>query len=277
MLYPIMEPKRPSAERKLVVPPASGTTALRLPDPDDLPPPYVDSRLVRPETREEMVDELLIEALPANPEHGDEHTEIDFLGRGYVAPNHTTSTDLLTRTDQGSDFATDLSIRRSGIDPRTGSRYLEELAFEIVNEQSVGHMVTRARKLSARGVRRIFAIFVKTREVCEWSPTDDLFIVLEVDDAIEDRTLIRPLPIRALFDAAVADVAVARALKAKGNPVFAEARAEGLAEGIEAVCDLLGLPFGPRELEALQTMDAPARAALLAHLRTERRWPTSTS
>jgi len=42
----------------------------------------------------------------------------------------TGSTDLLTRAGPGSDFATGTCIRRSGIDPRTGSRYLEEVAFE---------------------------------------------------------------------------------------------------------------------------------------------------
>ena len=161
MLYPIMEPKHPSAERKLVAPSAKGAAALRLPDPDALPPPYVDTRLVRPETREELLDGRRIEAVPANPEHGDEHTLLDRVMGTHAAHDRTPSTDLLTHADEGSDFATDLSIRRSGIDPRTGSRYLEELAFEVVNEQSMPSMIARAHKLSACGVRRIFAVFVK--------------------------------------------------------------------------------------------------------------------
>jgi len=46
---------------------SSVTAALRLPDPDDLPPPYVDTRLVRPETREELLDGRRIEAFPPTP------------------------------------------------------------------------------------------------------------------------------------------------------------------------------------------------------------------
>lgn len=285
MLYPIMEPKRPSAERKLVAPPAKGAAVLRLPDPDDLPPPYVDTRLVRPETREEMIDGQLIEAAPANPEHGDEHTLLDRVLGTHAALDRTPSTDLLTHADEGSDFATDLSIRLSGIDPRTGSRYLEELAFEVVNEQSMPYMIARARKLGACGVRRIFAVFVKKHEVGEWSPELNQFVPLPLDGTIEDRSLVCPVPVRALFDPAAADEALVNALEAKKTAglahKLAKSRAEGHAEGraeafaaaIEAMCDLLGIPLGPRELESLESMDADARAALLAHLKAERRWP----
>lgn len=282
MLYPIMEPKRPSAERKLVTPPAKGAAVLRLPDPDELPPPYVDARLVRPETREEMLDGRRIEAAPANPEHGDEHTLLDRVLGTHAAHDRTPSTDLLTHAAEGSDFATDLSIRRSGIDPRTGSRYLEELAFEVVNEQSMPSMIARAQKLSACGVRRIFAVFVKKGEVGEWSPEQNRFIPLDLDGTIDDRTLVCPVPVRALFDTAVADDSLVDALEAKQTPRLAEklatsraeGRAEGLAAAIEAVCDLLGIPLGPREHETIESMDANARATLLAHLKAERRWPS---
>jgi hypothetical protein len=252
-----------------------------LQDPDDLPPPYVDTRLVRPETREEMLDGRLIEAAPANPEHGDEHTLLDRVLGTHAAPDRTPSTDLLTRADEGSDFATDLSIRRSGIDPRTGSRYLEELAFEVVDEQSMPFMIARARKLSACGVRRIFAIFVKKHEVGEWSPDQNRFVPLALDGTIEDRTLVCPVPVRALFDPAAADAALVDALEAKQTPRLTEklaksreeGRAEALVTAIEAVCNLLEIPLGPHELQAIESMDAHARAALLAHLEAERRWP----
>jgi hypothetical protein len=249
MLYPIMEPKRPSAERKRVAPPASGAAALHLPPAHELPPPYVDERLVEPETRQEMVRGRLFHAAPANPEHGDEHTELDYLARGYLAPGYTASTDLLTRAGPESDFATDTCIRRSGIDPRTGSRYLEEVAFEVVNTQSLGHMVERAQQLTRKGVRRVFAIFVKKREVGEWSPSRASFLPLDLDGTIDDRTLIRPLPVRALFDTAVADDSIVDALVAKANPRLAEriaeGHAEGLAEGLAKVLlKLLGQRFG---------------------------------
>lgn len=281
MLYPIMEPKRPSAERKLVAPPASGAAALHLPPAHELPPPYVDERLVEPETREEMVRGRLIHAVPANPEHGDEHTVLDYLAQGYLAPGHTASTDLLTRVGTKSDFATDTCIRRSGIDPRTGSRYLEEVAFEVINTQTLAHTIERAQELTSKGVRRIFAIFVKQREVAEWSPAQARFVPLDLDGTIEDRTLVRPLPVGALFDTAVADDSIVDALMAKANPRLAEhiaeSRAEGLAEGrveaVQAVCALLGITLGPSEHALLDQLDAGGLRALLTHLETHRRWP----
>ena len=282
MLYPIMEPKRPSAERKLVAPSAKGAAALRLPDPDALPPPYVDTRLVRPETREEMIDGRRIEAVPANPEHGDEHTLLDRVLGTHAAHDRTPSTDLLTHADEGSDFATDLSIRRSGIDPRTGSRYLEELAFEVVNEQSMPSMIARAHKLSACGVRRIFAVFVKKGEVCEWFPNQACFVPLDLDGTIEDRTLVCPVPVRALFDTAVADDSLVDALEAKGNPRLAQrvatghstGFADGLRRAVQTACRLLGIPLGPHERDHLDSLDADGLESLLVHLETERRWPS---
>ena len=311
MLNPIMEPKRPSAERKLVAPTAGSSAAVRF--PADLPPPYVDERLVEPETREERVSGRRVLAMPANPEHGDQHTELDRIIGNYTPPGYTASTDLLTRVGPGSDFATDTCIRRSGIDPRTQSRYLEEVAFEVVNTQTLPAMVERAEQLTTCGVRRIFGVFVKKGAIGEWSSTEGRFVMLDLDDVIEDRTLVRPLPVRALLDAAEADKAVGYALEAKGNPVIAEVREkgraegreegraegraqgrtegreegrtegreegrtegreEGLAEGIETVCTLLGIPFGPRQRQQLEGMDVEARAALLATLKLERRWP----
>lgn len=283
MLYPIMEPKRPSAEPKRVAPPAAGSaTALHLPAGHDLPPPYVDERLVEPETRDEMVRGRKVHAAPANPEHGDEHAELDYLARGYLSQGYTASSDLLTRAGPGSDFATDTCIRRSGIDPRTGSRYLEELAFEVVNTQTLGHMVERAHELTSKGVRRIFAIFVKKRQVGEWSPSQACFVPLDLDGAIQDPTLIRPLPVRALFDAAVADDSIVDALEAKGNPRlvarieagFAEGHAAGLRKAVKTACTLLGIPLGPPELTRLDQLDADALQSLLTHLESERRWPS---
>ncbi len=244
---------------------------------EELPPPYVDERLVEPETREERLHGRRLVALPAHPEHGDRHTEIDRVIGNYTSPDYTASTDLLTRAGPGSDFATDTCIRRSGIDPRTGSRYLEEVAFEVVNTQSSSHMIERARQLTTCGVRRIFAIFVKTGECGEWSPSEDRFVMLELDDTIEDPCLVCPLSVRALLDDAEADKAVGYALEAKGNPVIEEIRAEGLAEGlakgIATACALLGIPFGSHEREEVDGMDSSARAALLATLESERRWP----
>jgi len=279
MLYAFMEPKRPSDERRLVAPAAGSTAAVRFPAAEDLPPPYVDERLVQPETREERLHGRRLQALPANPEHGDEHTELDYLARGELAPGYVASTDLLTRAGEGSDFATDTCIRRAGIDPRTGSRYLEEVAFEVVNAQSLANMTERARLLTTCGVRRVFAIFVKTQQVGEWSRERDRFVTLDLDGVIEDRTFVRPVPVRALFDGAEADDSVARALKAKGNPVIAEVHAEGRAEGrveaIELLCRVLDIPLGPDERAGLGELDADALLGLLVQLQTTRRWPSA--
>jgi hypothetical protein len=280
MLIPLMAPSRTPTDARRA--PSSGSgVALRLPGAHE-PPPYHDERLVRPETREEMVRGHLVHALPANPEHGDEHTELTYVMRGNLARGYIASTDLLTHAGPDSDFATDTCIRRAGIDPRTSSRYLEEVAFEVVNEQSVRSMIERAEELTLCGVRRVFAIFVKKGEISEWSPTEARFVTLDPDAEIEDPTLSRPLPARALLDAAEADDAVARALVTKDNPVIAEVRAEGRAEGlatglrrgrIEATCNLLGIPVGPREHEAMDELDHAGLDALLAHLESERRWP----
>ncbi|MEM9459698.1 MAG: hypothetical protein AAGF11_36310 [Myxococcota bacterium] len=135
-----MDPKPSSADVRLAPPTEGGSTALRMPGSDDAASaPYVDERLVEPETREEIVRGRRVYAAPAKAEHGDRHTQLDRVIGTYVTPGYTVSTDLLTRAGPRSDFATDTCVRRSGIDPQTGSRYLEELAFEVVNEQSNKH------------------------------------------------------------------------------------------------------------------------------------------
>jgi hypothetical protein len=87
-----------------------------------------------------------------------------------------------------------------------------------------------------RGVRRIFAIFVKgPRRVCEWSPKSRRWTPLDAGARIEDPCLVTPLAASALLDAALADNAVVEALIAKDNPVYLErvaaAKADGKAEG----------------------------------------------
>lgn len=280
MLTPFMAPGRTPAEPRLV-PSSSSGAALRLPSATE-PRPYVDERLVEPETREEMVRGERVLAAPAKPEHADRHSELDYVVRAHVAPGYRSSSDLLTRAQARSDFATDACVRRDGIDPRTGFRYLEELAFEVVNAQSLRAMTTRAEDLTECGVRRIFAILVKKGEVFEWSPPESRWRLVEHDEVIEDPTLVRPLRVRALLDAADADDAVAHALKAKNNPVIVETRAEGFEQGhakglaqgrIEMLCTMLDIPLGPREHEQLRALDVDGLARLLARLQTERRWP----
>jgi hypothetical protein len=127
-----------------------------------------------------------------------------------------------------------------GVDPETDARYLEEIAFEVVSEQNKGDVTKKAVLMHRRGVRRIFAIFVKgRRRVCEWAPESRTWRTLDRDSLIEDPCLVKPLAVSSLLEAATADNAVAEALIAKGNPVLqdwkdaakSEAKAEGRVEG----------------------------------------------
>src|SRR5262249_46513123 len=144
--------------------------ALKLPGRDAPLFPPVDEHVVQPETREEMVRGERIYAQPALEPHGDQHFGLDYVLRGHVRDGYVGSTDLLTHVLPGSDFASDTCIRRAGKDQATGSRFLEEVAFEIVNEQPLKKVNERAEDWSRRGVRRVLGVFVKKGTVEEWMP-----------------------------------------------------------------------------------------------------------
>lgn len=213
--------------------PGSSGGPLRLPGRG--PFPRVDDHLVEPEvTREEIVGGVRV-ALPGDPPHSLQQTELDYLLRAHVVPGYRAAVELLTRHDQESDFATDVCIFKDGLDPATGRRYLEEVAFEVISEQSGRIVNEKAVRMHRRGVRRVFTIWVKSRRVCEWSPESQTWRPLEATAQIEDSCLVKPLAVAALLDAAVADNAVVQALAAKGNPEIqrreAEAEARGRTEG----------------------------------------------
>ncbi|HEX3528796.1 MAG TPA: hypothetical protein VH988_17180 [Thermoanaerobaculia bacterium] len=219
----------------LKAPGASGASALHLPGRADFP--RLDEHLVVPEvTRDEIIKGRRVVAMPADAPHGDQHFRLDYVVGAHVAPGYEGSTELLTRVGKHSDFASDACIRKAGNDPATGSRYLEEVAFEVVSTQSEGDVTEKAEEMHERGVRRIFAIFVKgPRRVCEWSPKSRRWTPLDAGARIEDPCLVTPLAASALLDAALADNAVVEALIAKNNPVYLErvaaAKADGKAEG----------------------------------------------
>ncbi len=267
----------------LLAPPPSGSSAaVRFP-PKDEPGslPSLDERLVQPETREQVVRGRRVVAMPSLPPHGDRHFRLDYVLGAHLKEGYIGSTDLLTRAGPGSDFATDTCIRREGIDPSTDTRYLEELAFEVVNEQSMRDITEQAEDLTARGVRRVIAIFVKKGEVREWSASKGDWTVLDPKGTISDSTLARPLRVKDLLDAAEADNAVARALLAKNNPVLHEANArseerghkKGLLTAVETACDLLGIDLDEDRRAHLDKLDAAGLESLLARIRTERRFP----
>lgn len=280
-----MDPKPSSREMWLAPPPSGSSAALRLPASRE--PPPVDEHLVQPETREreQLVRGRKVIAMPALPPHGDRHFKLDYVIGAHVKEGYIGSTDLLTRSAEASDFATDTCVRRAGIDPRTKTRYLEELAFEIVNEQSLRDITEQAEDLTARGVRRLVAIFVKKGEVCEWSAEAGAWKKLDPEGTFADPTLARPLRVKELLDAAEADNAVARALLTKNNPVLAElkdqgrkeghkeGRREGLLRAVELACELLAIDLTDERRAHLNELDVPRLEALVERLRTERRWP----
>jgi len=185
--------------------------------------PRVDERLAPPETRVEYLHGIEMFAAPALPPHATRHADVAMVLRAAVAPGYTAAVDMLTRTGEASDFAPDASIYPSDPD-KYGHRQLEELAFEITDEQALSVPTNKARELIRRGVRRVFCILVKSSRVLEWSRETDGWQPLLLDSFIEDRCLVVPLKVRALVEAAVADEAVGKALLAKGNTVIAAAQ-----------------------------------------------------
>ena len=262
--------------------------------------PAVDDHLVAVETdaREEIVRGELLIAMPANPPHGDQHTLLDGVILHHVAPGYVPSTDLLTRFGPGSNFASDLSIRKAGKDAE-GHRHLEELAFEVVSTQTRRDMTIRAEEMSVRGVRRVFAIFVDADQriedasVEEWVASERRWQVLDFDDELRDPTLVRPLPVRALLDAALALDETVKVAEAKGSPrtlqIRAEGKREGLSEGkreglvegkregkreaIESLCTALAIPLTPERRATMREIDEGQLDALVQTLALERRWP----
>jgi len=235
----------------------------RSPTPAPTNFPRVDDHVVQPEvTREIMIRGERLIAQPAKAEHADAHAQLDFVLLPHVKDKLISSSDLLTHVTHGSDFATDASIRKEGTDPATGGRYLEELSFEIINEQSDAKARAKVEDLAFRGVRRIFAVFAKKREVCEWSKTKHEFVKLDIDGFIEDPTLIRPISVRALLDRTHAEIEVAKALIKKNNPEIAKLKQQTLDEGHKK-----GLDEGHKK--GLDEGDLRGRRAMLRELLTD--------
>jgi hypothetical protein len=148
-----------------------------------------------------------------------------------VARGYTAAVDMLTRTSKTSDFAPDVSVFPSAPNPKTQGRQLEELAFEVASKQALKVPTDKARKLVARGVRRVFCVLVKKGRLLEWSPAVDGWATVPETSSIHDRCLVRPLPVAALLDAARADDEVAEALLVKRPPAIRRALSESKAEG----------------------------------------------
>jgi Uma2 family endonuclease len=241
----------------------------------DSDPPGLEDRLVAPETRYEMYDGELVYVPPADPPHGERHLQLAALIEAHTGFEFEAAADLLTRTSKVDDIAPDVSVYPAAPDPETDGRQLEQLAFEIISTQSLGSAATKAVKLTARGVRRVFAIDVERSRVLEWSPDRSTWYALDAAGHIADSALEVPLPIEAMVHAAKADDAVARALVARHNLVIeavrAEDRAAGKAEGkIEGKIEALIAILAARDIHP----DSAARERILRERDPQRldRW-----
>ena len=224
------------------------------------PLPAVDERLIMPETRYEVIDGEVVYVSPAEPPHAILHAKLSALLEAHAATGFGTASDMLTRTSEKGDMAPDGSVFPLAPDPETGGRQIEQLAFEVVSTESLAHAGRKAAALTARGVRRVFALDVERRRALEWSTATGAWQMLHPDGVVDDPALVVPLPVAALVGVG-AEYAVANALLAKRNPILSQAIDEGEARGeargrgdgvARALLQLLEARFG--------TLDAPARA-----------------
>jgi len=202
--------------------------------------PAVDERLVMPECGYEIIDGEVAAVSPAHEPHASCHAKLAALLGAHAADGYGVALDMLTRTSATSDFAPDASVYPIARDPATGGRQLEELAFEVVSTESLGHAGRKAALLRERGVRRVLAIDVERSRVLEWSIAAGAWETLVAGAAIEDRALGVALPSADLIDVASGDDAIARALLAKRNAVLTSAIAgAALASMAEAIVRVL--------------------------------------
>ena len=210
--------------------PPSASSSVRSAGPRR-PLPPVDERLVAPGAQYEIIDGKVEYVPPADEPHGTRHSKVSALLEAYAADGFDVASDMLTRTSESGDMAPDASVFPSARDPETGGRQIEQLAFEVVSTERLGHAAKKARELVARGVRRVFAVDVERRRALVWSTETSNWEILSSDGAIADPALALPLPIRPLVEAARADDAIAAALLAKKNPVITAAIQESEARG----------------------------------------------
>jgi Uma2 family endonuclease len=223
--------------------------------------PPVDARLVAPESRYEVDEGRVVYVSPSDEPHGSRHSKLSALLEAHVAEDYDVASDMLTRTSELGDMAPDASVFPRARDPETGGRQIEQLAFEVVSTEALSEAARKAHKLTARGVRRVFAVDVARLRAFEWSRELGTWQILADGAAIEDPSLAAPMPVAAMVRAAKADDAMAEALLTKKNPVLmaalarrqAQAAAEATAENIIAVPTARGL-----------TLEAAERARILA-------------
>ena len=246
--------------------------------------PAIDEHVVAEGCRLELIDGQPVVTPPAQEPHGRKHSELDYLLRAHVAADFLVAVDMLTRAAHDQDFAPEVSVYPRQRD-ENGRRKLDELSFEIVDQQSMGVPTRKAEVLSARGVRRLFAVDVEEGAVYEWDAALSVWSYLERSSLLTDRCFVRPLPVAAILDAAEADDAVFDALRAKGNAAlmdFAQAsfdkgqvRGQLVAkrEAVYDLCEVLSVALTDAQRAHIEAADLPALSALVQSLKDLKRWP----
>jgi hypothetical protein len=99
-------------------------------------------------------------AAAENALHGQPHGQVYFVLHTYVAAGYELDVAALAREPAGRALGSDIRVRKNGIDPRTGDRYVEEMAFAIESQRPDASEVIamHVESLLARGVRRIFTL-----------------------------------------------------------------------------------------------------------------------
>ncbi len=176
---------------------------------------------------------------------------------------------LVLSFDEDHDFASDTAVLKDGTDPDTGTRYLEDIAFEVVFEQSESKINAKVPRMLRRGVRRVFGVFIKQGEVREWVKKKGQaagWVILAPEAKIQDKCLAVPLSVAAILDAARRDDAVARALIAKNNPVITEHLAQHEAR-VEARGEARGKAIGEAKGKAIGKAIGEARGKAIGEAR----------
>ena len=252
-----MATSRSSVPALLAPAPASSSLGAYAPGRYDRLP-AVDDRLVAPESHAEILDGRMYRTMGANQGHGTRHFEAAHLFAGALAEGYAGAVDMLTRADEDSDAAPDLSVFPEAPDPKTGGRQLEEIAVEVLDSERMSHATDKVEKFAARGVRRLFAIRVASRKVYEWDHAHHDWTELAEDAMLTDRCFRVPVPAKALVDRVLADNTVAQALLARGNRVIVAALQEARDAGVQ-----LGLRDGAA-LGALTNARASLQVVLSA-------------
>ncbi len=228
------------------------------------PLPAVDERLVAPGTRYQIRDGRVLYVAASDEPHGSRHSKLSAVLEAHTADDYDVASDMLTRLTEIDDIAPDVSVFPKARNAETGGRQLEELAFEVVNSQTLSEAARKAAKLVARGVRRVFATDARRDCAFEWDPGSNSWQPLDPAAMIEDRVFAVPLPIAAIVRTSRVDNVLAQALLNKQNALLLsaldarrdEGRAEGRADALLAVLVSRGLIASDSERQHIRSANA---------------------